>query len=221
MSGIIEGIGVISGVLGIVSFGMDLFGDSSSSSTSVRIAAALNGEEGLSNADGSVAQIRTLNAEEQLLGIGPETYISSGDYADVSVPQSNKQQAVFIELHASDDAVCIAYVSTTWADGSQWLWLGDFGKACDLKWYWSGVRVSFPPFENLRSLTDPNPIHRPGRKKMAHRSTCSQLWDLPVLTSEGLDADNEVAKLNVPGSMPTAASRNATANLTSSPHLSP
>lgn len=46
MAAIVEAIGVISGILGIVQFGLDNFGDDTSEGSTYKVAVALQGPDG-------------------------------------------------------------------------------------------------------------------------------------------------------------------------------
>jgi len=51
------------------------------------------------------------------------------------------EQPTYVQLNVGNDALCIAYLSHTWADGTQRGWLGDMGQACGQSWYYSDVIV--------------------------------------------------------------------------------
>lgn len=134
---------VTSSLIGIGNFIDGLFADQTDK-TNVRVGVGLNGYQNdggdpLDTADGKVGSIQTLNQNGELLGLSNSFTIGSGDYADVGVEQPNKGQAAFVQLFADNDEVCIAYVSTTWVDGTKWMWVGDWGNPCGLTWYYSGI----------------------------------------------------------------------------------
>ncbi|KAK3359127.1 hypothetical protein B0T25DRAFT_514730 [Lasiosphaeria hispida] len=134
-------IGLIGDGIGILSFIASIFPNrGTSNACTVRIAAALNGN-GLSGGDGSVAQVRLYNENQQIIGNAPGGYASSGGFKDITVSQTNTQQSTFIQLAASNDAICIPYASTTWVDGGKYGWVGDWGYKCGLQWYWGNVYV--------------------------------------------------------------------------------
>jgi hypothetical protein len=153
MAAAIGVIGLVGDGLGIYSFLSGLFaGKGDSQTTVIRVAAALNGN-GLESADGDIAAIRTYNSNEQLLGSRSGDYIGSGDFKDFEIGQTNVQQAPYVQIGASDNAICIPYVTTTWVDGSQYGWTGDWGYLCGLDWYYSTVYVSFSPYVQAKGET--------------------------------------------------------------------
>ncbi|KAL1878532.1 hypothetical protein VTK73DRAFT_7873 [Phialemonium thermophilum] len=133
-------IGVISSAITIWEFFDSLFGNSSPAYTTVRVAAALNGN-GLSGADGTVSSIRTYNENQGLIGNSGSLYVANGGFTDFQIDQANDQQATYIQVYASDDAICIPYISVTWVDGGKYGWVGDWGQECGLEWYYGNVYV--------------------------------------------------------------------------------
>lgn len=136
-----EVIGIISGLLGIYSFYGSLFGGSSAYTSVVRVAAGLNGN-GLSGADGSLSSIRLYNYNQEILANVGGGSVGSGGFKDFPISQINNQQAVYVQLYASNDAICIPAVTITWVDGHHYGWVGDFGYQCGLNWYYSHYYVS-------------------------------------------------------------------------------
>jgi hypothetical protein len=138
---------VSSSTIGVTTFLAGLFADKTPK-TNVRIAAGLDGWTqqntvgALSGAGGKVSQITTYNGNMQLLGNAGTVGIKNDGYTDTGIEQPNQEQVQFVEIHSDSHAVCIAYVSTTWVDGSKYMWVGDWGNPCGLNWYYSGVIVS-------------------------------------------------------------------------------
>jgi hypothetical protein len=133
-------LGVIGDSLQIYQFLASLFAARSSNVCVVRVAAALNGN-GLSAADGSIEAVRLYNENQNLIGNRGGGYIASGGFRDIAVSQPNNQQAAFAQIGASNDAICIPYVTATWVYGAQYGWTGDWGYACGLDWYYGNVFV--------------------------------------------------------------------------------
>lgn len=147
MASLVDVIGLISGVLGIWSFGETLLPAQDVTASMYRIQVGLDdtpgdGGDKLSNAGGGIDKIRTYNANGALLGAGGATTIGSGSFSDVGVAQGVSNQAITAEFYATSDAPCIAYISATLHDGTKWGWTGDWGKICGLPWYYSGIAVS-------------------------------------------------------------------------------
>jgi hypothetical protein len=135
-------LGVVADVLGIYGFFASLFQNQNSNVCNVRVAAALNGPD-LSQADGGVQAVRIYNENQQLIGSRGGGYIGSGGFADFGIQQSNNQQAMFVQIQATSDAICIPYATTTFVDGAKYGWVGDWGAFCGLNWYYGNVVVSF------------------------------------------------------------------------------
>lgn len=135
-----EVLGVIGDTLGIYSFVSSLFAAKSANTCVVRVAAALNGGA-LSGADGGINSVQLYNENQQLIGNRGGNYVGSGGFTDIYVNQPNTQQAAFATIGATNDAICIPYITSTWVDGSRYGWAGDWGYACGLDWYYGNVYV--------------------------------------------------------------------------------
>lgn len=134
-------LGVVANVLGVFGFFASSFQNPNPNVCNVRVAAALNGPD-LSGADGSIQAVRIYNENQQLIGSRSGGYIGSGGFADFGVQQSNNQQAMFVQIQATNDAICIPYATTTFVDGAKYGWIGDWGAFCGLNWYYGNVAVS-------------------------------------------------------------------------------
>ncbi|RSL64196.1 hypothetical protein CEP53_004140 [Fusarium sp. AF-6] len=97
----------------------------------VSVRAALDKKDGSGTMGGRIGLIRTWNNNRDKLGEVSNRKIGTGDLIE----------ATYVSLHASNDAVCIAYVVITWVGGERYAWLGDFGRVCGLPWYPSNVYV--------------------------------------------------------------------------------
>jgi hypothetical protein len=145
-------LGLIGDSIGIYSFLAALFANRGSNVAIVRVAAALNGGD-LSGADGTIQAVRLYNENQQLIGNRGGGKIGSGGFKDFSITQPTSQQATFVEVAATNDAICVPYVTTTWVDGSHYGWTGDWGYACGIDWYYGNVYVSFFPNSTKSMLT--------------------------------------------------------------------
>ena len=146
----VDVIGVVSGVFGIVQFFQGIFPPSPSSinragASTIRIAAGMDGN-GLSQAEGPIDQIDLYN--EYQGWIGHATYypsdskIESGSFTDFTV-NCQGQKPIYVQIRGRDDAVCIAYITQTWPDGTQRGWSGDVGMQCEQSyWAYSNIIVS-------------------------------------------------------------------------------
>ena len=50
-------------------------------------------------------------------------------------------EPAYLQVLGHDDAVCVAYIGLTSPTGQQRGWLGDMGRACGKRWYFSNVEV--------------------------------------------------------------------------------
>lgn len=148
MSGVIEAIGLISGVLGILSFIEGQVPPNEGDFAYFRIAVGLDDYENdngdtLSNAGGNIDSIRLYNNVEELIGVGGlSDSIPQGEFKDAKVPQGNNQQPSTTIFQAGDDAVCIAYITATMGDGNQYGWTGDWASICGgMAGFPSGIEV--------------------------------------------------------------------------------
>ncbi|EEU42807.1 uncharacterized protein NECHADRAFT_84041 [Fusarium vanettenii 77-13-4] len=94
----------------------------------VSVRAALDKKGGSGTMGGKIGLIRTWNNNQEKLGEESNRKIGTGSLIEVEVSQKTSQQATYVSLHASNDAVCIAYVAVAWVGGERYAWLGDFGK---------------------------------------------------------------------------------------------
>ncbi|ORY56996.1 uncharacterized protein BCR38DRAFT_450541 [Pseudomassariella vexata] len=142
---VIEAIGLISGALGIIQFGIDNFAEPDSVGSVVKVAVGLDVNGGLNNAGGDLPDVRLFNEAGGFLGITADPgSIGSGEAKEITVSHNgdNGQQATYALLSANDNAICIAYASITWPDGNNYAWIGDWGRQCGGSWYYSNYYIS-------------------------------------------------------------------------------
>ncbi|KAL5336717.1 hypothetical protein BJX70DRAFT_267110 [Aspergillus crustosus] len=152
MAGFVDAIGVISGILTITSFAMDNFGDTTEPGSTIKVAVALDGANGgTDNAGGDLPDVRVWNDFGEFLSItaDPGT-VTDGTVGTVEV--DHEQQGVYSLLTANNDAICIAWVTTTWSDaagGNKYAVSGDYGGQCGATWYpsnmWTNGANSYKP----------------------------------------------------------------------------
>ncbi|KAI4938580.1 hypothetical protein J4E85_001021 [Alternaria conjuncta] len=136
-------LGVVADTVSLWTFAAGIFGGQQRDKTVVRVAAALNGGSGYtSDGDGDVGAIRLYSESQQLIGNTAGNYVGSGNYKDFSINQADNKQAPYVQVAAGTNAICIPYVSTTWADGNKYAWVGDFGAVCGLDWYYGNLYVA-------------------------------------------------------------------------------
>ena len=135
--------------------------------SSVRIAVALNGDDGipgaLRHAAGPAPLVQAFNENKNLCGSTGKHHplITSGSFSDLTIWQSNLgpgEQATSLQIIPTTNELCIAYVSQTWADGTHRGWLGDMGKGCDMDWYYSNIIVG-DSHKPSKSFVPPHTIH--------------------------------------------------------------
>jgi len=143
MAAFLDAIGLISGVLGIVQFGMDNLASSDSSGAVVRVHAG-RGENSDQSMGGSIHQIYGFDNYNNLLGASDtDSGVDDGGFADIMIHQDGADtvNAKYVNLINGDDATCVVYTSVTQPDGVQNTWLGDVGYLCGQVYYESGYTV--------------------------------------------------------------------------------
>ncbi|KAL3476680.1 hypothetical protein BJX99DRAFT_246700 [Aspergillus californicus] len=142
MAGVVDAIGVISGLLTIVSFSMDNFGDTTEPGSTIKVAVALdNDAAGTINAGGDLPDVRVWNSFGDFTGMTADPG-TVGDGTVGTVEVDHEQQGSYSLFSANDDAICIAWVTTTWSDasgGNKYAVSGDYGSACGATWYESNM----------------------------------------------------------------------------------
>ncbi|KAI1347143.1 hypothetical protein F5Y01DRAFT_330117 [Xylaria sp. FL0043] len=143
MSAEVDAIGLIGSLLGIWQFGTSLLPAQNVDASTYSIRAGLDKTSDgaghlLSNAGGGISLIKTYNNNGELIGSGGKGSIKSGGIETFTTEQTNTQESVTTEFYATNDALCIAWITATMDMGSQWGWTGDWGYICGLNWYPSG-----------------------------------------------------------------------------------
>ncbi|KAK5122729.1 hypothetical protein LTR85_003644 [Meristemomyces frigidus] len=154
MSAALDAIGLISGVLGIVSFFQTGFPTSTPEGTTVQIKAGL-GDSSSSGMGGKISAVYAFDDQNDYLGNSGSAKMGAGDYATVTVAQSNPgRQGSYISLSNTNDAVCIAWVTVTQNDGTaSGAWTGDIGYNCGQHWYYGNQNAgSLPDGDNYVPL---------------------------------------------------------------------
>lgn len=114
----------------------------------VRIAVAHNdNKNGPTQADGRAPSLVAFNEEEWFIGASEwvaNEHVKSGGYADVVVHQEDDgaaQEPAYLQVLGHDNGVCVAYIGQTWPNGEQRLWLGDVGRGCGKRWFFSNLEI--------------------------------------------------------------------------------
>ena len=115
---------------------------------------AVGKADGLSASEGTVLTMFAYNEQKGFIGqyssgSGSPT-VEAGSFlgfpidqgvTDDSANKGSGQQPTYLQLIASDNAICIAYIALTWSDGTKRGWVGDVGMACCQNWFHSDVFV--------------------------------------------------------------------------------
>ncbi|KAE8387863.1 hypothetical protein BDV23DRAFT_174285 [Aspergillus alliaceus] len=138
---LVDAIGVISGALTIVGFGIDNFGESSTSVSIIKVAVALDGTGGTTDAGGDLPDVRIWNDLGSFVGMKADPgHVNNGNLSEISIDHGN--QGVYTLFSTNNDAICVAWVTTTWSDdrgGNQYAVSGDYGKECGANWFVSNM----------------------------------------------------------------------------------
>lgn len=123
-------LGVVADAVGIFQFVAEKFASKDDGSHAVvRVAAALDGgSDHLTNGGGGINSIRLYNENEEDIGDIGKRKIGNGEFQDFKIKQSSSQQAAYAAISATNDAICVPYVTMTWADGAKYGWIGDWGE---------------------------------------------------------------------------------------------
>ncbi|KAI2472614.1 hypothetical protein F4781DRAFT_344998 [Annulohypoxylon bovei var. microspora] len=143
-AGVIEAIGLISGALGIIQFGLDNFPEPKSVDSVVRITVGLDTSGGLDNSGGDLPDVRLYNEAGVFLGLTKDPGgIQDGGFADVTVSHEgdSTQQPTYTLFSANKNAICIAYATITLPSSDKYSWVGDWGRQCGSSWYYSHVYI--------------------------------------------------------------------------------
>ncbi|KAG8162904.1 hypothetical protein KVR01_007382 [Diaporthe batatas] len=143
--GIINILGLISNAIGYWGFADDMFPAPEDGHSTFKVYVAIDGTgpDSLEDAGGSIRNGKLFNSFGVDIGHGGSfPHMKSGSSETITIWQSVPQQAPWVMLFASKDAVCIAAIGATLIDGTHWGWVGDWGQLCGLPWYYSGVKGS-------------------------------------------------------------------------------
>lgn len=127
-------VSVIGTAVSILSFLDSNFPDPQESGSVTAFSVGLD-TDGLSDAGGDLPDIRLWDEAGQFLGAtyDPGSINSGASGQEVKISHDSGyefSQSTYALLTANNDAICIAYISHTWADGNKWAWTGDWGRAC-------------------------------------------------------------------------------------------
>ncbi|KAL9625291.1 MAG: hypothetical protein Q9160_000693 [Pyrenula sp. 1 TL-2023] len=144
--------------LTLIPLASEFFPKKYEASTTVRVAAGMTkpGEGGQSTG-GFVPNIALFDPNGGRLGFMSgfgAGKVGDGKYQDIKIPHidpHNNRPAEYMSLSSSGtDAICIAYLGITWADGSNFKFFGDTGQQCNKPWYPSNLPVPLPANPNYK-----------------------------------------------------------------------
>ncbi|PVH76724.1 hypothetical protein DL98DRAFT_640301 [Cadophora sp. DSE1049] len=135
---LIDGIGLISGGLGIIGFIQDnLPGGELPEGATLRVKVGLEKGDDDGELKGNLAAVYAWDTNNNYLGQGAGQDIAAGDAPTITVDQSSPgTRAEYVGLSGGDDAICIAWVTVAQKDetlGGRWT--GDVGHSCGQNWY--------------------------------------------------------------------------------------
>ncbi|KAL9108924.1 MAG: hypothetical protein Q9227_006320 [Pyrenula ochraceoflavens] len=140
-AGIVMGIiGLAMGGIGMVPLSKSFAPDKSDQTTTVRIAVGTSLDDS-ANTHGNTPGIALFDVVGRKIGSvgGSSSVIADGSFSDIKVVAGDDmggRQAEYVSIsNGGNDALCIAYISMTWPDGSQYIWSGDVGYSCGGHWY--------------------------------------------------------------------------------------
>jgi hypothetical protein len=96
---------------------------------------------------GTIPSFRVYNENKALIGHATSDdhqTVGEGQFRTVTVVHNTSglsQQPSYLQVAGGSDDVCIAYLGQTWSDGTKLGWLGDIGKFCGARWYYSNLFV--------------------------------------------------------------------------------
>ncbi|KAL4880359.1 hypothetical protein BJY04DRAFT_80531 [Aspergillus karnatakaensis] len=152
MAEIIQAIGVVSGILGIVNFGISNFKDTTEPGSTIKLAIALDGEPGgTTDAGGDLPDVRVFNNFGEFKGmVADPGHVDDGSVGTIEIDHEN--QGVYSLFSANNDAICIAWATVSWSEasgGNKFAVSGDYGEACGGTWFesnmWTDTDQSYMP----------------------------------------------------------------------------
>ncbi|RMJ21313.1 hypothetical protein PHISP_07818 [Aspergillus sp. HF37] len=144
MAALVNALGILAGSLGIISFGINNFGKAPSTGSTIKVAVALDGSGGTTNAGGGLPDVRVWDDFGAFQGMTVDPgKVEDGTLGSITV--NHDHQGVYSLFSANNDAICIAWITTTWSDdlgGNQYAVSGDFGATCGMASYYSNMYIN-------------------------------------------------------------------------------
>lgn len=163
MSGtaVMDAIGLVSGLLGIVQFMQDNFPEKPPQGASVRVKAGNPGDDNpgmvsvklnktkpsvlILTQDGDISHAYAWDFGNNYLGQADGAHLEIGDAATLTIDSfSSGSRADYIGVAADKNAVCISWISVTMFDETPGgAWTGDVGYQCGQNWYEQGEMAGY------------------------------------------------------------------------------
>ncbi|RSL61019.1 hypothetical protein CEP54_006481 [Fusarium duplospermum] len=132
----VDAIGLVSGVLGIVSFIQSLIPENPKEGAIIRIKAG-NGGDNDEDSGGEVSAAYAWDFENNYLGRADGDSMELGGIVETMIDSfSGGSRAEYIGISVADDAVCVAWITVAQFDKTKGgAWTGDIGYECGQSWY--------------------------------------------------------------------------------------
>ncbi|PVI06875.1 hypothetical protein DM02DRAFT_581396 [Periconia macrospinosa] len=133
-----KAIGLVTEVLGIISFFQDNLPARSPKGATIRIKVGLE-DNSANNYGGRIAQIMAYDTNNAVIGnLRPNKDIASGDFADYTIDQETPGiQSRYVSFLGTNGAICISWITLKNLDGAlDAAWTGDVGSRCGHGWNW-------------------------------------------------------------------------------------
>ncbi|KAL6886271.1 hypothetical protein HDV57DRAFT_526135 [Trichoderma longibrachiatum] len=136
-------IGIVSGVLGIVSFIQDNIAEQPPNGAIVRVKAGLEWGDEDSGFAGSIAAVYAWDTNNNYQGRSDGAHIGAGGYREFQIDQmEGGARAEYVAVSATKNAICIAWITVAMKDETQGgAWTGDIGSECGQNWYYSAEKA--------------------------------------------------------------------------------
>ncbi|KAB8416321.1 hypothetical protein FH972_024841 [Carpinus fangiana] len=140
MSAAIDGIGIISGILGIIGFFQDnIPSNPAPQGATIQVKAGL-GDDSSNSLGGEIAHIYGFDVNNNYLGESGSGSMGDGGVVELVIDQTVPGvQSDYISVENTIGATCIAWISVVQFDGapgSGGSWTGDIGYNCGQNWYY-------------------------------------------------------------------------------------
>ncbi|KAJ4007426.1 hypothetical protein NW752_007593 [Fusarium irregulare] len=132
----IDAIGIVSGVLGIIGFIQGQIPEKPTEGVAIRIKAGSGGTDD-QGSGGEVSAAYAWDFDNNYLGRGDGGFMEQGGVVDTVIGSfSNAARAEYVGISVVKDAVCVAWIGVSQYDNiAGGVWTGDIGYECGQAWY--------------------------------------------------------------------------------------